>query len=257
MRRRLATASLATLRTLFGARAVPLALVRLLWLAVGRRGDRLATPVEKTQGTGRDLANGFLAGALADEVLGTWALDAATINYLEGRIRELRPCAILEFGSGISTAFLARMMAEVHGDATTPRVLSIEQNPDCMRETVGRLQALRLDRQAFVAHAPLVTQQVGDVEAECYQLDSQLRSRLASLGPELVLVDGPAGGPWVRLGTLPLVRQFLATRCTFYLDDALRDAELGIATRWSRLPFVEISGVRLFGKGLLCGVLEP
>ena len=45
----------------------------------------------KTATTGRALHNGFLADALAQDELGTWALDAETLDFLERRIKSERP----------------------------------------------------------------------------------------------------------------------------------------------------------------------
>src|SRR3954470_19094657 len=70
--------------------------------------DALVPPMETFKGAGSSLSDPELARLLADDELGTWALDVATIEVLWEKLQAERPAALLEFGAGVSTVLLAR-----------------------------------------------------------------------------------------------------------------------------------------------------
>lgn len=76
----------------------------------------------------KTLRNPKLAALLKGTQLGSWSLATKSIDYLEEKIKEHHPRAILEFGSGISTLCLAFIMKELQGPSLNPLVFSIEQN---------------------------------------------------------------------------------------------------------------------------------
>ncbi len=212
-----------------------------------------AVPSVRTISLGSRLRNAFLADALAQEELGTWALDAQTINFLEQEITERQPNTVLEFGSGLSTLCLARFMTE-QGHAALPCVFSIEQNEWQIEKTQKQLAALGLQSYVRMLHAPLTTQSIEGIETECYDLpETRLREFLGDSRPEFVIVDGPCGDGTVRFGTLPLVKDVLAPDAVFFLDDAFRPEELDVARRWQELPYLPLTEMRKIGKGLLMG----
>jgi hypothetical protein len=86
--------------------------------------------------------------------------------------------------------------------------------------------------------------------------DAFLRGFLQT-APDLLLVDGPSGGGTARFGTLPRVLGHTSVPCTFFLDDALREDEIHIASLWRRLAGVELAAVHVVGHGLLEGRLVP
>ena len=181
-----------------------------------------AIPAWRTISTGRRLRDPYLAGVLAEEELGTWALDARTLDFLAQEIAAKRPRALLEFGTGISTICLARYLQEAWPGDDAVRVFSIEQNEWQVEKSRKQLASLGLDKITRILHAPLTTQQIEGVETECYHLPTALLTEfLGQSRPEFVLVDGPSGEGDTRFGTLHLVRNYLAPEAVFYLDDAL------------------------------------
>jgi len=221
------------------------------------RGLPAAVDNRKTVSTGASLGNRFLADALAADELGTWALDADTLDFFEREIRSKRPRAILEFGAGVSTLCFVRYMIEAGDRGDGPCVFSIEQNEWQAEKSRRRLAALGWQDRARVLHAPLATQTVGDVSAPCYGLTpAALADFLGDVRPDLVLVDGPSGDGLVRFGTLPLVRGHVAPGAAFFLDDALRPEEREVARAWAALPYLRDLQVVLLGKGLLTGSFE-
>ena len=233
---------------------VPLSKILKLRNLAGKEDEALAVPLSQTTSTGRMLRNRYLSDVLAQDELGRWSLDATVLNLLEREISTRRPEAILEFGAGISTICFARYMTELHGVSGTPYVYSIEQNREYVQGTRERLAELGLEQVVSIIHAPLKKQVIEGLESECYDLPANLLDQfLGGVRPDFVVIDGPAGDVGVRLGTLPLVRNYLQNKAAFFLDDALRDGELQIAVRWTDQSYVSALGICLCGKGVFAG----
>jgi hypothetical protein len=194
---------------------------------------------------------------VADRAADRYALGSEALNFLDRRISELRPEAILEFGSGVSTVVLAARMAEMYGE-DRPRVFSVDESETYLRETHRMLAEVGLGGCARLAHRDVREQVISGHPTACYDLDESFLRSFLELAPDVLLVDGPSGGGTVRLGTLPLVQDHLRTPCTFFLDDALREEEIAVASLWRRLAAVEISRVHILGHGLLEGrIIHP
>ncbi|MBW2050434.1 MAG: hypothetical protein JRJ09_18180 [Deltaproteobacteria bacterium] len=205
-------------------------------------------------GSGLLLNNRALSRRLAYMETGMWTLGVDTLNYLERLIQALRPEAVLEFGSGLSTLCLCQYMFDLHGDTGSPRVFSIDQESRYLTGSRVRLAECGFENLARLAHRPLIPQCIEGVETECYDLPHDFLSGfLGGSMPGLLIVDGPAGEDGVRFGTLPLVKDFVPTGARFVLDDALRDSELKTSLMWDRLPYLRVFGIKPVSKGLLLG----
>lgn len=236
-------------------RSYPLSFDKLMQLRkrAGQEKDVLAVPLEKTRSSGKQLQNSYLASILAEDELGTWALDATVLNLLETKIRAKRPGAILEFGSGISTICFAWFMHEIHEDEDSLRVYSVEQSQSHLEKTRKRLIELGLDRIVKFIYAPLERQIIEGIQTECYKIFSPQHEPLFDRSPDFIVIDGPAAEDGARFGTLPLIKPFLKSGAVWYLDDALRDGELMAISQWTKLTYVKVHGVYLCGKGLATG----
>lgn len=239
-------------------RPIPLRQVRSLrYLLPGDNPLAAARGADRTMG--KNLRDPFLAGALSERRLGSWSLCASSLNFLQDQICQVRPSLVLEFGSGISTACLAHYVRTIYGssgEAQTPRVVSIEQEGGFVLSTRALLRSLGLEGAADVIHAPLAPQVIEGERTACYELSNErLRAVLGTRSPDFIVIDGPASEsePSVRFGTLPLIKSVVASEARFYLDDALRDEELEIGQKWSRLPYLRIDGIHFVGKGMLIG----
>ncbi len=241
------------LRLAYRNRPVPVS--RLLFIRnFATCQDALFPELQAIMGAGEGLRNPLLASTLADMELGVWSLTPSTLNFLEQQIQILKPKLVLEFGSGVSTACVARYMKDLHGDPNRVYAISIEQELSFIERTSELLEALQLGNNVRIVHSPLRQQTIEDVRTTCYDLSGDsVRAVLMDIRPDFVVIDGPAAEPGARFGTLPLIRSFLSPGAWFFLDDALRDAELKVAQLWSQLPAVRINGVYLSGKGLLVG----
>jgi len=216
--------------------------------------DALFPPYDSLQQTGTGLQNRVLRDALKSDEMGTWSMSPLTMNFLEQEIRHTKPSVVLELGSGLCTICLAQYMYEAHGASDHIYVCSLEQDASVIERTLPRLRALNLDRYVRSFHAPLSWQVIEGLKTSCYSLPPEFIQTISSLRPDFVVIDGPAAD--TRFGTLPLIRPYLNSDACFYLDDALRDGELDVATRWAQLPYVQVNGIYLTEKGLLQGNLR-
>jgi hypothetical protein len=181
-----------------------------------------------------------------------FAAGTEALNFLDARVERLRPRAILEFGSGVSTLVLAARMAALHGESG-PRVFSIDESERYLDETRRMLDALGLAQHARLTRREVREQVICGRATACYDIDDAFLRSFLVTAPELVFIDGPSGGGTVRLGTLPVVLRHLDPRCTFFLDDALREDEIEVASVWQTLPEVDFTAVHVVGHGLLEG----
>lgn len=221
---------------------------RFLW---GR--NPLAPHSREVRASAASVEPDALRGLLDGAELGTWSLHPATIAIIRRAIHEHRPRLVIELGSGWSTVCLAFFLREVWGDNQTLRLVSIEQDAFFAATTRQRLAAAQLEHLVDVKEVPLVPGSATGGYAEAI-----LHRALAGLKGDMFVIDGPAGSAGIRRETLPqLVRLACAeTGAVFFLDDALRDAELRAATEWKRRLQIKISGVALAGAGLLVGRVE-
>jgi hypothetical protein len=145
-------------------------------------------------------------------------------------------------------------MQEIYGNANHVYVTSVEQDIATAKSTQELLRALCLDMNARIVHAPLCEQLIEGTNTVCYSISEDfLRVLVSERRPDFIVVDGPAAGPGQRFGTLPLIEGVLEPGAWFCLDDALRTGDLEVGRLWARRPCLRITGIHLFGKGLLVG----
>ena len=188
---------------------------------------------------------------LAQDELGTWALDAATINLLWRRLQEDRPKVIVECGAGASTLVLAHYAANWDPNASGfPSLLSIEQDLEIKKGVEARLTSLGFEEYVRVVHASVS-------EEGRYTLDVQdLWNQSGIQEAGWVLIDGPAGPSGCRRWTLPRLAMFCRAGARWFLHDAFRDGELCFLREWQCLPGITVDGIYPLGKGLATGLVE-
>lgn len=252
-RGRLVTAHQRALCAAFGARSLPLGYwktMRALARGLNPVPDALSPPAWRFKGDSSGIHDPALRDMLQDDELGTWALDASVVNFLWKELKADGPCAIVEFGAGVSTVLFAKY-ASANRASTGRRtvVLTLEQHPGVRDMVAKRLSALGLAQDVFVEHAPL--DYIGR-----YQIDpSRIEARLQRMSADWVLVDGPAGHDGCRVHALPLILPFCSSGTRWFLDDALRDGEIAAMAEWSVNPELRVQGIYPVGKGLGTGTV--
>jgi hypothetical protein len=150
-------------------RQKPIPVRALLFLhSLTDRQKRLAPDRTYLFATERSIVNVALARILQNETLGGWALNHASINFLERQVKSLKPHLILEFGSGTSTVCLVHFMREIYGDSSSAiYVVSIDQNESYKTSTEQLLNRAGFSQHVQVICAPLREQVIEGVRLPC------------------------------------------------------------------------------------------
>jgi hypothetical protein len=128
---------------------------------------------------------------------------------------------ILECGSGLST-----LLVGVIAQRTSKKVWSLEHNPSWASRVSSALQkynitSVELGLSSLRNYGPY----------DWYDLP---KGRIPT-NFSLVICDGPPGSTrGGRYGLLPVMHTYLSADCTILLDDAERESERQIATRWAK-----------------------
>ena len=144
-----------------------------------------------------------------------------------------RRARILEFGSGVSTRLLGRLIRKNQLGA---RVTSVEHDPAWAKLLADGLRQDDTNEHVEVLTAPLTGCALAKDDNLWYDvgvLDRALRGRTF----DLVIVDGPPawepGRERARYPALPYIRSQLAKSFSFYLDDSEREGERMISDEWA------------------------
>ena len=150
------------------------------------------------------------------------------LNEIAGNDHE----RVLECGGGISSVFIARLLAQ-RGRGWLVTLESDEKWAGWLR---SQLQEEGLEQYATVVTAPLAPCAEAADDLEWYSADA-VDAALDGLAPvQLLVVDGPQscrrGMGLARLPALPILRHALAPDATVALDDIHRPGEREVLKRW-------------------------
>ena len=144
--------------------------------------------------------------------------------------------SILEFGAGMSTILMARLIRQ---NGLTATITSVEHDAVWLQVVTDALAGEDLLQHVTFVQAPLAQKCCFGHSLPWYDtdiLDASLAGKY-----DLVLVDGPPSADKLnRYPALPYLYKRLSERFSFYLDDASREGELGILRRWEceyNIPF--------------------
>lgn len=204
-----------------------------------------------------------------------WAIPADTMLHIVKLINSNNYDLVIEFGSGQSTAIIAKTLANQNSElkqlvqanllANTnkapkqtelaptsyirdlpARVVSFEQTATYLNNTQQLLQEHGVAQFVDLQLAPLVpVAYAGQISAEplFYNCGNKL-AELARLFSDrqakiLVVVDGPVSpskDPLIRYSALPaIINELAAHKLHLVLDDAKRDGEQQVLTHWQQL----------------------
>jgi predicted O-methyltransferase YrrM len=155
-------------------------------------------------------------------------LGADTLRFLGMLVLWKRPLHIFEFGSGLSTLFLARLQQAL-GVASTPALISIDHSQRYLGET---RRSLGGDHSVLLLHAPLAVTELHGRVFTTYHPD-YTRQIPADVKFDLVLIDGPPAFRYGREAPLYHLAPWLAPDALILLDDANREPEQEALRNWS------------------------
>lgn len=139
-----------------------------------------------------------------------------------------KPKTIVECSSGTSSLVLARCCQLNQ----CGHVYSLENGEEFAVQARQNLSDFSLSDYCDVLHAPLVDH---SLDGELFQWYDASDLSVADI--DLLVIDGPPGfiQKHSRYPALPLLSCCLAKHCVVYLDDAAREDEREIVTRWLTL----------------------
>jgi len=141
---------------------------------------------------------------------------------------------IIEFGSGLSTILIARLIKK---NNLKGKLLSIDHNKAWFVTLSNLLESEGLTDIVDVCYAPLDECELGIESNYWYDLRI-LRRRVENNKFDLVIIDGPpaweANKLKARYPALSFISENLTDRFSIYLDDANRPGEKAIIELWEK-----------------------
>lgn len=152
---------------------------------------------------------------------------------------------IVEFGSGISTIYIAQILSRLGG-----RIVSFESDAEWATFVENRLAAFNLSEFASVVHAPLGPCALSKNGLNWYD-EAVVATAVQDLSVDCVVVDGPpaykTGYELARYPALPVLQAQLAQDYAVFLDDIHRLGEQEILRLWADLFGIQF--LSHFSKG--------
>lgn len=140
---------------------------------------------------------------------------------------------VVEFGSGVSTLFIARTLAPRQG-----LLVSFEDNARWTETLNGQIADAGLSGCAKVVHAPLAPCEFALDDCQWYDL-ATVRANLPQQSIDMLVVDGPKAFSeklkHARYPAVPALRNKLSARCGIFLDDVTRRGETEVFRRWKEM----------------------
>lgn len=169
--------------------------------------------------------------------LTTWSMSPSTITHVLNDIVVNERKGIIEFGSGASTLFIAKLLKTNNIKAS---FFSVESNLEWSKQVEKQLNILELTSYVTMINAPInsVDSSLALGKQKLWYdvgvLNQNLKSEYAI---DLVLVDGPFGGLTCnsRFSAIPYLKDKLSLNYTIFLDDIDRNDELNILEEWCKI----------------------
>lgn len=167
---------------------------------------------------------------------------------------------IIEFGSGVSTVLIGRLIKKNNLKAT---ILSIDHDENWLKVLTALISNEGLDSIVTLVHAPLAANALALDNNFWYDLE--VLSKMTKNGfYDMMIVDGPPA--WEiskaksRYPALSFIIKNLSPNFSIYLDDANREGELFILKTWekeARIKFKITGGTLAFSYSGLSFYTEP
>ncbi|MEO8773219.1 MAG: hypothetical protein ABI371_02710 [Gelidibacter sp.] len=163
-----------------------------------------------------------------------WAMSPSTIAHVLNDIIVNDRKSIIEFGSGASTLYIAKLLKSNKIEAS---FFSVESNSDWADKIKKQLELLDLSSYVTIINAPIKSIDTSFALGEqkvWYAIETLNDSLKTAPYFDLVLVDGPFGGLTFnsRFSAIPYLKDKLAKTYAVFLDDIDRDDEKDILKNW-------------------------
>ncbi len=158
---------------------------------------------------------------------------------------------IIEFGSGISTLVIAKLIKEENLDF---RFFSVEDNPDWISFMKSNISKNGLEEYVRLIYAPLEKTNLAVENNSWYSVKALEEKITSAVKIDLALIDGPgAWHPEIKLSrytAVPFLINKLADNFSVYLDDSNRKGEQKIIKMWKKKYNLDFN--RINSKSSVC-----
>jgi len=169
----------------------------------------------------------------AAELISSFSMRPYVLTLLKNEIILNKRKNILEFGSGLSTIFMALIIKKYGLNSS---IISVENDINWVNRLNEKIDLLDLQRIVRIVHAPLVADFRKGLSGKWY--DSSIVENETTALPlfDLVIIDGPPAyekdSLLNRYGAIPFVYPRLSESFTILLDDADRKGEKQLQKLW-------------------------
>jgi predicted O-methyltransferase YrrM len=171
-----------------------------------------------------------------------WSISPDLGLFLIDKINTRDYDLIIEFGSGTSTALIAKAVskrAQLQEASRSTQILSFEHKLNYFEKTQQTLKQHGFDSSVQLTYAPLAAWKEGEAEYLYYDcqdtLEALRQQHLNATLNVLLVIDGPTGAtcPNARYPAVPFVFEALGRhRIDLVLDDASRPEEKAVIDMW-------------------------
>lgn len=165
-----------------------------------------------------------------------WAISPSTILHVLNDIVINKRRNIVEFGSGASTFYIAKLLKVLQINAV---FYSIESDEEWFLQMRKQIEISQLEEYVTIFHAPqtLVSENLKLQGQKTWYDVEVLKTKLNENNIDLILVDGPFGGStkFARYSAIPFLKSKLAKDYSVFLDDVNRADEQEIAKEWENI----------------------
>ena len=171
-----------------------------------------------------------------------WSMSPMAILHCLNIISLKKPENIIEFGSGATTVYIAKLLKILDYKIN---FISVESDLNWKDKIEKQLQALDLSEYVKIVYAPLseVSRDLTYKEQKTWYDVHHLNSVIKEVSFDFVIIDGPFGGstPYARYSAVPFLKNNTSQNTIWVLDDTRRPQEKEIASVWKSELALNIS----------------
>ncbi|MAP79621.1 MAG: hypothetical protein CL526_00905 [Aequorivita sp.] len=165
----------------------------------------------------------------------SWSLEPETILHILNIISIKKPKNIIEFGGGVTTLYIAKLL-KLQNYKTN--FISVESDVDWMLTLKNQLCDNDLISFVSQIHAPIETidSKYSYKNQQTWYSTAAIEEGIKDISHfDLVIVDGPFGGstPYARFSAMPFLTDYTSIKTTWLLDDTNREYEKEIIREWT------------------------
>tara|TARA_R110002020_G_scaffold293535_4_gene509066 strand:- start:20491 stop:21213 length:723 start_codon:yes stop_codon:yes gene_type:complete len=166
----------------------------------------------------------------------SWSMSPQGIVHCLNIISINKPKAIIEFGSGSTTLYIAKLLQlEKHKIS----FFSIESDLEWKSEIERQIQFYNLKDYVTIILAPIIEspEKINYRDQKKWYDTSVIETLIKKVNHfDLIIVDGPFGSstPFARYSAFPFLQNQTSAESIWLLDDTERDQEREIIREWQR-----------------------